>query len=228
MQNAIMNQSAMNTQRIVTAKDVAKECGLATGTVYSILSNNYNAAGPRALKTVAFVKDTAKNMGYDPAMAMKKGVSAGNCGWLVRSASGNFSTRDEETQRMLFLRHKMAMTNPEIADKVGVSYTTVLKRIGPMPKDLLDMSYALRGERIVRRNQARRNVLFKQKIAQFEAFQKEAEAINAKAMELEAQAQKIADEAKAVREQYMGKVVELDVYRKEAEKAAKALGRNLA
>lgn len=243
MQNAIMNQSInqniVNTQKIITARDVANECGLSVQTVRDILSNNYASMGPRGIKTVSLVKETAKNMGYDPKIALahgrEKGLKSAKAikknPWINRihnSVSGNFATREEETQRMLDLRHKEAMTNPEISAKIGVSYANVLKRIGPMPKELLEMSYALRGERIVRRNQARHNVLLNKKIAQLEAFQKEAEAINARAMELEAQAQKIADEAKAVREQYASKVIEMDAYRREAEKAARALGRSLA
>ena len=129
---------------------------------------------------------------------------------------------------MNYLRSKEARTNLEIAKLIGVSYPTVLNRIGKQPKELTEMSFALRGERMVRRNQARRQVLLKQKIAQFEAFQKETDAISARAAELEAQAQRIADEARAVREQYSSRVVELDAYRKEAESAAKALGRSLA
>jgi predicted transcriptional regulator len=228
MQNAIsMNIAQSAANEIITIKDIANECGLCVATVKRALSKSEHRQNMVAEKTKVRVRECAETMGYNPnrAKTIRYGKKSNR---VVRSASGNFSTREEETKRMLYLRNEKVMTNPEIAEKVGVSYLTVLRRIGPQPKELTEMSLALAGERKVRRNQARRNVLLKQKIAQFEAFQKEAEAINAQAMELEAQAQKIADEAKAVREQYSSKVVQLDAYRKEAEKAAKELGRNLA
>lgn len=241
MQNAIMNQNvaqvAMDTEKVVTARDIATACGVSVGTVYTSL-NDYSFGTKVSEKTKAVVKECAKRMGYNPKLAICYGYtrSAKNVRRktavtqqpILKSVSGNFATLQEETERMYYLRSKEARTNLEIAKLIGVSYPTVLKRIGPQPKELTEMSFALAGERKVRRNQARRNVLLKQKIAQFEQYQKEAEAINARAAELEAQAQRIADEAKAVREEYSSKIIELDTYRKEAELAAKKLGRNLA
>ncbi len=112
--------------------------------------------------------------------------------------------------------------------KVGVNYLTVLNRIGKQPKELTKISLTLRDERKARSRQLKRSLLLSRKIERFEQFKQEVSEINERVTALEMQAQRIADEAKAAREKYSSKVVELDAFRKEAEKAAKELGRSLA
>lgn len=223
MQAIIMNQNTANidSNKIITARDVAEKSGYALSTVYMALGKNNKATSQYNSETVNRIRKVAEEMGYDPNRA-RRGHQLGRH-WTT-SASGNFATRQEETERMLYLRHKKAMTNQEIADKIGVTHDTVVRRIGVQPKELTAMSFALYGERKARRNQARRHVLLKQKIAQFNRYKQEVDAINARALELEERAQRIADEAKAVRDQYSSKVIELGKYRKDAQAAATELG----
>ena len=217
------NMSTAKTTQTVRKIDIAKACGVSFGTVNNILNDCGLKYAPA---TVDLVKKTAKEMGFVHGMCGAHQRSK----WddSLPSASGNFATRGEETARMLYLRNEELCTNAQIAKKVGLSHNAVLNRIGKQPKELTHMSCVLRDERKARSKQLRRNLILKRKIAQFEQFQQEANEINARAAELEAQAQRIADEAKAVREQYSSKVIELNQYRVEAEKAAKELGRSLA
>jgi len=218
---AIMNN--VESIKIITTFDIAKEVGFSQRTVTNILGSD----NPRKLyhyksETIDLIRKTAEKMGYDPAFARGKGFRE------MYLTPKRFSSHEEETKYMLYLRTEFAMTNAEIAKKVGVCYLTVLHRIGPQPKELTKMSHILKGERIVRRNQARRQVLLSQKITKFEQFQREMSEIDARAAQLESEAQRISNEAKAIRDQYSIKVVELNQYRTEAEKAAKELGRSLA
>lgn len=242
MQNAINMNASQNN--IVTLQDIANELNLCRSTVVHALSDLPYYQKLVSSKTRERVRNCAKAMKYDPMLAMRKSKKDGCvyakkdscvCGWFARSTSGNFATRQEETERMLFLRNKHAMTNPEIAKKMGVSYPVVLKRIGPQPKELTVMSYALRGERVTRRNHARRNLLLDQKISLLKVLQQEVDAQTKQTEQMEAEAnramieaQRLMDQAKQKRDQLSGKVIELESYRKEAQKAAKSLGRSLA
>ena len=194
--------------------DIARIAGVSYSTARESLTNDSPKIGK---STRSMIREIAARVGftYSPRMIPYK------------CYDGIFSSKEEEVKKMLELREK-GFGNKSIAKKVGRSYTTVLLAIGKQPNEITKMEMDLASEHTARKNLARREYFLNQKITKFEAFQKEAEAINAKAMELEAQAQKIADEAKAVREQYSSKVIEMDAYRKEVEKAAKALGRNLA
>lgn len=215
MMNAInmntVNNAAQNT--IVTVKDIAKATGYALTTVYVALSGKNGYYNPH---TMDKIRETAKIMGYDPKLARN---------WST-STSGNFATRTEETNRMLQLRAE-GYTNAEIGKKVGVDYETVLNRIGRQPALLTKTSHTLRGERQRRRNTLRKQSIFQLKIAEYEKLQKDVEKQNGKIIELEMNAQRIADEAKFMRGQMENRIVELDAYRKEAEKAANALGVSL-
>lgn len=199
--------------KVYNMADIARLAGTTYSTTRTALVSDSPKVGSA---TRSKIREIAKRVGYVPKQLRKYGYY-----------DGNFGSREAEKQKMLELRRR-GYTNPEIAHMIGRHYVTVLHAIGPQPDELTEMSRALAAEGLVRRNQARKKYVLSQKIAQFETFRKEAEAIDAKAKELELQAQRIADEAKAVREQYSAKVVELDAYRKEAEEAAAKLGRTLA
>ena len=215
-----MNKNMPQTVRKI---DIANACGLSYGTVNNILNDTGLKYAPA---TIERVKRTAEEMGF----------VHGNCENLLKAnqnrpippASGNFATRQEETDRMLYLRNEEMCTNAEIARKVGVTYITVLKRIGRQPKELTRISLTLRDERYARSRQLKHNLLLNKQIERFEQFKQEVSEIGERVTALETQAQRIADVAKAAREQYSSKVVELNAYRAEAEKAAKELGRSLA
>lgn len=221
MMNAInmntVNNAAQNT--IITAKDVAKATGYALATVRIALSGRNGNCKP---STMDKIREMAKIMGYNPKLAQRIPKSRS---WNV-SSSGNFATRIEETNRMLQLRAE-GYTNAEIGKKVGLCHATVINRIGCQPAEFTKASTILWAERRVRRNALRRQAVLKTKIAEFENLQKAVELQTAKAYELEREAQRIADEAKFMRCQADNKIVELDKFRKEAEKAANALGVSL-
>lgn len=199
--------------KVYTIADIARIAGTTYSTTRTALVSESSKVGSN---TRSKIRAIAERVGYSP----KKRRS---CNYY----DGNFGSREEEHRKMRELRKK-GFTNPEIAKKIGRHYMTVLHAIGPQPKELTEMSFALAGERRVRRNQLRREIILNQKIKQLEQSQKEVEEINARAAELEAQAQRIADEAKAVREQYSNKVIEMNAYRKEVEKVEKELKRSLA
>lgn len=233
--NQEVMQEIMNSGKIVTYNDIAKVLGLSLSTVANILqghnTKNYTRRANYSAVTVELVERVANQMKYDP----RKAIQIGHCSVIgkhhlspITSTSGNFATRKEETERMLYLRNKKFMSNAQIAKKIGVCYLTVLKRIGYQPEEITEMSSKLRGEVIVRRNQMRRNLMLKQKIAEFEKYQAEIKESEKRANELEQQAQKIADEARIARESIAQKIIDLDSYRKEAEKAARELEKNLA
>ena len=211
-----------------TYEDVARESGFSKGTVRNILSPNSKERAKYAQETVDHVQKTAERIGW-ANQGTEKYRKIGEAIDAERKylQNSNFRSKHEERQRMLNLRSQ-GYTNRLIAKKVGCSYNKVLDWIGCQPDEFTMESHKLQGQRMVLERKARERLGLSQKIAQFETFRKEAEAIDAKAKELELQAQRIADEAKAVREQYSAKVVELDAYRKEAEKAAAKLGRTLA
>lgn len=224
MMNAItMNNAAQNT--VVTAKDIAKATGYSLGTVYVALSGKNGNCKP---STMDKIREMAKIMGYDPKLAKKmNGLNKKGKTWSwSTSTSGNFATRSEETNRMLRLRAE-GYTNVEIGKKIGVHVHTVLKRIGRQPALFTKTSHILSGERQRRRNTLRKQSIFQLKIAEYEKLQKDVEKQNGKIIELEMNAQRIADEAKFMRGQMENRIVELDAYRKEAEKAANALGVSL-
>lgn len=215
-----MNKNMTKTVRKI---DVANACGLSYGTVSNILNDSGLKYAPA---TVERVKRTAEEMGFVHGCC---GHSFGSKRKpTCASTSGNFATRQEETDRMLYLRNEEMCTNAQIARKVGVSCSTVLARIGKQPKELTKISLTLRDERKARSRQLKRSLLLSRKIERFEQFKQVVSEINERVTALEMQAQRIAAEAKAAREKYSSKVVELNAYRAEAEKAAKELGRSLA
>lgn len=206
--------------KVYSMADIARIAGTTYSTARTALVSDSPKVGSN---TRSKIRAIAEKVGYSPKRVRQ-----------YNYYDGNFGSREEEHQKMRELRRR-GYTNPEIAKMIGRHYVTVLNAIGPQPKELTEMSFALAGERIVRRNRARKEVLLKQKISAFQSAQKEYDAgllqaqhLEAESARIMAEAQRIADEAKAKRNQLEEKVIELSVFRKEAEKAAKALGRNLA
>ena len=156
---------------------------------------------------------------------------------VVRTYSGydgNFPSKADEIDKMLQLREK-GYTNKEIAKMVGRHYTTVLSAIGKQPEAMTMMTMALVGEATARRNNARKNLVLDGKIERIKVLQmevdeqaKQAERLQADANRAMLEAQRLMDQAKEKQDRLNGKVIELKRCRKEAEKAAKALGRILA
>ena len=215
--------------------DVARECGMSKGAVRNILSPNGKSGSHYAPETIANVFAAAERIGWaSPGTPRyieitKKIEEARN--YLHKS---NFRCKEDEKRRMFALRQQ-GYTNARIAKKVGCSHHKVIDWIGVQPDEYTHESAILAGKMRTEQRKARERLVLSQKISAFQSAQKEYDAgvLQAKQMEAEsarimAEAQRIADEAKKKRIQLEEKVIELSAFRKEAELAAKALGRSLA
>lgn len=179
MENNMMN-------RPVTAADIAARLNMSVATVRIAMSDKSSAIVGLSQKTVARVRETAKQMGYNPKAAMIYGA------WYY---DGNFKTKEEEVSRMLELRGQ-GYSNAEIAAKVGRSYLTVLGAIGKQDEELSrqnrSMGQHIRAQKAAARRQYVINKPIREHNAKVAAAQK-------KQAEIEAALAKLAEEQAAIK-----------------------------
>ena len=126
---ASANTNTMSNPVVVTARDIAEKLGVKVSTVYNCFSKTPTLSA----KTIAKVRATAEEMGYDPKLARKVRRPLRKYETFYRN--GNFHTKEEEVAHMLALREK-GFSNAEIAKKIGRGYLMVLKSIGAQPEDM--------------------------------------------------------------------------------------------
>ena len=155
--------AAMN--RPVTKEDIAKVLNLPIGTVRAYLSKNPTASDKPGSK-VALVRETAKNMGYDPAAAHAYGTTYKDGRTTGTWYKGNFKSRQEEIARMQELRAQ-GYSNAEIAKAIGRTAVCVWTNIGPQDPELSNQNRAMAQHIRAQKNAARKAYVINKPIREY-------------------------------------------------------------
>ena len=156
---------AMN--RPITARDIAAALHLNLNTVRVYLKGN--GAGATAQR----VREYAKEIGYNPQMALKYGRIHGHeikkTGKVKIESyyhNGNFHTKEEEIARMLELREQ-GFSNAEIAKKIGRHSVTVFKKIGKQDEEMTRQNLAMGARIRAQKNAARKLYIVNKKVVEY-------------------------------------------------------------
>lgn len=121
----------MNT--VATLRDVAAKAGVSVTTASACASPDRSKKYAKA--TIEKVKAAIEALNYDPKKVLRTSAANARAKKYNSPANSVFASRDAETAAMEQLR-RSGYSNNQIAKKCGVSYNTVVNRIGAQPKNM--------------------------------------------------------------------------------------------
>lgn len=218
--------------KITTLKDIAEYCGVSLATVNNVIVGGYTQKyGKYSPKTIERIKEAVMILNYKDKRSEERKEMTRTRRMQIKEQNnktkywygGSFHSYAEEKARMLELREE-GYTNIQIAKKVGRTPKTVWAKIGKQPVEYTMESMREVGLRRRQESETRRRRQLAMKVSEYKAYLLKVEAEERAVCLAEAEAQRVADEAAQKRAMYSKKVVELEIYRKEAEEAAEKLG----
>lgn len=150
----------MKTLR-VTMKNVAEKLSMPLSTVQNCMNTNPNVNKRYSPNTVSFVRDAAAKMGY---VSRKEAVEANVKTWY----GSNFKTKEDMIARMKELRGD-GYSNAEIARKIGVSWSTVLRNIGKQDTELSRQNVVMARRIRAQKDAARKQYVLNKPIREYNA-----------------------------------------------------------